>query len=216
MGAVQRLCTHVVWLQHGRLVGQGPTEQLVARYLADSGASSRPGQDVDLSGASRRGTQEARFVALRYTSNNPRTADRPYPDGPLDLTLRLASDRNRRVMSLAVSLYDRQGTQLVNADSRALGEPIYLHPGDNFVGVRIAGLHLKPGTYVLGLYLADPGHLYDRIDAAAPIEVVEPRAQGPGPRPPNDGCVTCDFAVSVEVPPDEFGGPTREAVRTSV
>jgi len=36
IAAIQNLCQRVVWLQHGRLVAEGPTEEVVRRYLSIS------------------------------------------------------------------------------------------------------------------------------------------------------------------------------------
>ncbi|HEY1192514.1 MAG TPA: hypothetical protein VGE74_33125, partial [Gemmata sp.] len=39
LGAITDMCTSVVWMQHGRIVAQGPPQEIVDRYVA---AASNP------------------------------------------------------------------------------------------------------------------------------------------------------------------------------
>jgi hypothetical protein len=150
---------------------------------------------ADLTQISRRGSQQARFATLSYSSANATVHDRAYPDGPLTIVLSIDSDCNRLVSSLAVSFFTRSGTKLVNADTVALGQSVKLRRGRTQVTVAIERLHLTPGTYIVGLWLASRHGHFDFVGSAAELEVVEVPGTRVGARPPSDGCVTCTFSL---------------------
>jgi lipopolysaccharide transport system ATP-binding protein len=196
MNAVQRLCSSSILLERGRLVAYGNTPEIVTRYLSSSAGAITPASWIDLSAMGRRGTGRARFTAIWYGSDNETLELQPYSDGPLDVALIIESDEARAVGSIAVTLYDEYGTKLVNADTIMLGQEIPLEAGRNVVRLRINRLHLNPGIYVLGLWVADPpAEIYDFTESAIRIEVVRLESEGFGLRPASDGSVVCDFEV---------------------
>lgn len=175
MNALQRLCPSSLLLDHGQLVAQGPTSSVIEQYLSTAASKSEgPNRKIDLSEHKREGNGEVRFAAVSYTSNDPAVSDFPRTNGTLDVSLTLVSKANRSVGSIAVVIFDRYGTKLVNADTMALGSPVDLREGENQIELRIDQLHLNPGLYTLGLWAADPPvEIYDYISAALLIEVVE-------------------------------------------
>jgi hypothetical protein len=91
-----------------------------------------------------------------------------------------------------VTIYDLQGTKLVNADTVALGRTIRLEPGTHRLTVRIPELHLNPGVYVMGFWLAGPlDTIYDFVLSGFELEVVALQSPGLGRPPTDDGMVTC-------------------------
>ena len=149
----------------------------------------------------RTGTGQARFTKFWYSSLNERLGFKPYCGGPVEFALSVYSDSARSVGSLAVTIYDQHGTKLVNADTVSLGQVVGLKQGRTLVRLRIKELHLNPGVYVLGLWLASPaGEVFDYLTSAAKIEVValESGTFGLGGRPGADGAVVCHFELEVD------------------
>ncbi|HJT82543.1 MAG TPA: ABC transporter ATP-binding protein [Chthoniobacterales bacterium] len=197
MNAVQRMCAHGVLLQEGRIACQGPVNDVIGAYLAAGGsAATEAGDWLDLGDAKRFGTGELRFSSVRYRSDLEAAGYQPYPDGALDFTLVITSDSSRAAGSVAVTFYTRDGTKLVNADTLRLGQLIEFDRGRNELHFRIKRLHLNSGTYVVGLYLADsPGLIFDHIESAFEITVVDLETNRLGGKPVYDGSVSCDFEV---------------------
>jgi hypothetical protein len=196
MDAVQRLCTRAVLLERGRAVAAGATQGIVAQYLARAGTPSSSGTWVDLSSVERTGTGAVRVVQARYRSETDRAGGQPYPDGPLTIGLEIDAAASCTIPSLAVTLYDMQGTKLVNADTVATGRTLQLEPGRHQLTVRIPELHLNPGVYQMGFWLAGPlGAVYDFIPAGFEVEVVALQTPGLGRAPTDDGVVTCRLEV---------------------
>ena len=195
--AINRLCSHAVMLEHGRLTAFGRTAEVVAQYLSRDYQRPRPGVRVDVSRAPRTGTGAARFVAV--TSAADAADGALYPGGPLEFVLEIESDTARQVRSLAVFLSEQYGTKVLNADTVHVDRPVRLREGRTRVRLRIAAVHLMPGVYRVGLWLAEPvqaqsvSGAYDYVESAFEIEILRAPAQtaaGPG------GIVACAFDVA--------------------
>jgi lipopolysaccharide transport system ATP-binding protein len=205
MNAILRLCNRCGLLRGGELVEFGPTADVVRRYLSGDPSGAEPAQWIDTSGLPRRGTEEVRVEAIRYASDDPHIDWQPYPSGPLDILLSLRSDRPRRAQSIAITLYDQNGTKLVNADTLNLGAVVPLQAGINTIRLRMEELHLNPGVYSLGFWVAGAGQtVFDFSESAVRVEVVDVQREGFGKRTSKDGVVPVRFSVTTEIDPSKF------------
>ena len=197
LNAVQRLCTRGILLDQGRVVADGAVADIARQYLTETlerSISAPPGLWIRLDRHARHGTGAAAFDSVRYVSDNPAIGYQSYSGGPIEFTIKIHSDLARRASSLAVTLYDEQGTRLVNADTVELGQSVRLQHGLTTVSLRIHTLHLRPGTYVVGFWLADvSGEVYDHLSSAILLEVADLQAIGFGSR--TLGVVNCEFSV---------------------
>jgi hypothetical protein len=196
MDAVQRLCSRAVLLERGRAVAAGPTAEVVGQYLARSAAPAAAGAWIDLSSVERSGSGVATVQQASYWSEEGAAGGRPFPDGPLTVALTVEVAAACTIPSLAVTLYDLQGTKLVNADTIAMGHTLRLGAGTHRLTLRIPELHLNPGVYRMGFWIAGPlGTIYDLIPDGCEIEIVASHATGPGRTATDDGLVTCRLEV---------------------
>lgn len=197
LDAIQRLCPRSLLIDHGRVIAQGDSANVVSRYLSCGNNRSEPNTWIDVSSARRkRGTGDARFIAVRYSSLSEAVAFQPYPGGALEFVLAISSTSPRSVESLAVLLSTRTGTKLINADTMSQGASVRLREGRNIVRLRIEQVHLNPGAYVVGLWLSrSPGVILDQVQSAFEINLVPTGSQGFGAKPLFDGAVPCRFEV---------------------
>jgi lipopolysaccharide transport system ATP-binding protein len=194
MKAIQRLCDRCLLLKAGRLVDYDATESIVRRYMLTGTAAALPLEWINVEHVARTGTGQARFQGVQYTSHNTAAACEPYPDGALEFRFVIDADVPQSVGSLTVTIRDHHGTRLVSADSLATRRSIQLNGGKNTVRLTIRALHLLPGEYVVGLWLADTvGEVMDSLEAAFTMRVVDVASSGAGLGP--DGVVTCDIDV---------------------
>ena len=154
--AIQRLCSHAVMLEAGQVAAFGDTSTVVGQYLSRDYLRPAPGARIDVSTLPRTGTGAARFVSVWYTNGSGVESGNAYPDGPLEFVLEIESDAPRDVRSLSVFLLEQYGTKVLNADTLHLDRTVSLRQGRNRLRLRIASIHLLPGTYRVGLWLADP------------------------------------------------------------
>ena len=201
MDAIQRLCSRCLFMENGQLTAMGDTATVVARYLSNHDYKAQPNEWIHVAQVSRRGTGQARFVAARYSSLNEAVGFHPYSNGPVEILLAIESDSARTVGSLAVTFYSLSGTKLVNADTSSIGREVTLREGRNLIKIVIQKLHLNPGPYLVGLWLANPisakkiGGEYDHIQSAFEVAVVHHSSGSLGLRSTADGVVTCQFDV---------------------
>jgi lipopolysaccharide transport system ATP-binding protein len=196
--ALRRLCSHALMLETGRVAAFGETAPVVAHYLSRDYQRPAPGTRIDVSALPRSGTGAARFLSVSYSNGSAVADGKAYSDGPLEFVLDIQSDGPRQVRSLAVFLTEQYGTKVLNADTVHLDRAVSLRQGRNVVRVRVAAVHLTPGFYRVGLWLAEPvqaqtvSGAYDYLESAFELEVVrlESAAQaGAG------ALVTCEFTV---------------------
>lgn len=196
MEAIQRLCRRTLLMADGRLVADGGSQEVTGRYLLRTLRGSRPGECITLADAGREGSGEARFVEVRY--HDPGQPSAPLvPGGPLSFELCIEASRPLVAGSVAVVLYDGRGTKLVNADTVSLGQPLPLDAGLNRLRLDIAAVHLNPGTYVVGLWLAAGplGAPVDFVERAFELDVIPEAAASLGMQSRSDGLVSCSFSV---------------------
>jgi lipopolysaccharide transport system ATP-binding protein len=195
MNALQRLCPRSILLDHGRLLAQDDTSRIIEQYLATaSSESTGPNSLINISDQKHDGTGKVRFESITYSSNNPSLAYHPYTNGPFEVSVNLISKSACSVGSLAVVIFDRYGTKLVNADALSFGKPITLREGMNSIKFRMDQLHLNPGMYTIGLWAADPPiEVYDHVPSAALFEVVETEKEKI--RVQSDGLVPVKFQI---------------------
>jgi lipopolysaccharide transport system ATP-binding protein len=196
MNALQRLCPKSVLLNHGKLVMQGDTADVIEKYLSTTSTKSDgPDTSIRISNQSRQGTGKVRFDAISYTSNNEQSGNFPFTNGRLEFVIELHSDIDRSIGSIAVTIFDKYGTSLVNMDTYSLGNAISLREGKNRLKLLAEQLHLNPGIYTIGLWAADPPfEVYDVIPSVALIEVVETERKNI--RVKSDGLVPVKFQVA--------------------
>jgi lipopolysaccharide transport system ATP-binding protein len=198
--AIQRLCSQCIMMERGQLLDYSEPNRIITRYLSTGSHKAFPNEWFNLSDSKRAfGDGKAHFVAAQYSSLNEETDYQAYPDGAIEFLLAIESNEPRKVGSLAVAVYDQTGNRLVNADSLCLGETVQLQQGKNLVKVRIEQLHLKSGTFGIGFWLAHPqtNQIFDYIESAFEIQVVDFEPERFGAKPTDDGIVSCRFSLSV-------------------
>jgi lipopolysaccharide transport system ATP-binding protein len=126
MGAIQRLCPQSIWIDGGKLIRFGPTDNAVHAYLDRSSETNLSGQ-MDLSNwPNRYGSGEARILSARILDDNFNITTTVYRAGfmaveftfqnrlakPLHYSIVVMSDTGEKILHL--SYYDTPG---VNVDS---------------------------------------------------------------------------------------------------
>ncbi len=196
MNAIQRLCPTSILFERGRMVASGSTRDIAGAYLSSGVSNSRPGAWIDASQMRRSGSGAVSVQELQYRSDNAETQFQPYPGGPMEVTLKVLSDAWRSINSVAIILYDKNGTKLINADTISLGRTIELAKGTTLLRITIDALYLNPGSYTLGWWLANHrAEVFDFCDSAIELDLIDNQESQFGIQPPADGAVMCTFTV---------------------
>jgi lipopolysaccharide transport system ATP-binding protein len=207
MAAVSALCQRVILLDAGRIAMDGPASQVVDRYHGRMFASSH--QRTDLQDVERSGSGRARFVSVAVTPHDAAGEALPATVPGCDLTFDLVLESGEDVQHtiVAVVVYDARGYRLVDLNSELKGEYPSLRAGERLRVQFVArDVRLKPGSYLVGLWVGRRKETIDHIDpattftvAARPEDVKHEHYPGP---------YMCEFDLAVRAADER---PTRAA-----
>jgi lipopolysaccharide transport system ATP-binding protein len=170
MGAINRLCRRVLWLDRGRIRECGPRETLVARYLARSPVNRD--RVVRLDGARRSPFVQAdrlRLTGLEWLTHLPLRHGEP-------VRARVHFETNAPVSSVspAVAFNNREGGRVLTYhmyDKEVRRE--FVCPGKHSVDLLVNSLTLGPGIYNLEIgFTSGDFRGLDSIPDCAQVEVV--------------------------------------------
>ena len=203
MNAIQRLCKRAILVDQGQIKLIGDAMAVSEKYQYDTTQVATLSSWMDVTNVQRTGDGSAKFVAVRLFGNEEGMGE-IVTGGRLHVEVMIQSTVERTVSSIAVTVFDSNGTKLINADSVSQGMSVLLGKGLSRYRFAIDAVHLTAGTYVLGLWLANyPGHVIDRVPVALLFDVMSNGT-------PNtfgvqiDGVVPCSFHLSPLEPAREF------------
>ena len=173
LAAVNALCSRSVLLEKGEVAMDGPTHEITTAYYVHA---SNPAEDnPDLCGRPRTGTGKAIFTSLTL---RPLGSDGKPISGPrtgCDLSIETTIEARAFLpdSNVAVIIYDRGGYRLVDVNINQKGEFLRLQPGEKArIRFLIRELLLKPGTYLVGVWLGRNNlEETDSIEYAVTLEV---------------------------------------------
>ncbi len=186
MAAIQELCSRVVYLQDGRVVGDGAADKLISQYLASSQRAAVPRLHTPVSIG-----HAIELQAFEMAPSVVASGDR------VTFTITLYAHVAARVGELAILIYSSHETRVAIVDLRACGLPVSLAPGQTWtLSGWIKSLPLVEGGYRIGLYAGAGeflGNLFDLIELSV---VRRPSANGFAPYPAvHRGVVELQYGV---------------------
>jgi lipopolysaccharide transport system ATP-binding protein len=154
MAAVSALCSRVLLLDTGRLVADGPVAEVTHLYQAGVHPGDADGTDV--TGREHYGSGRARFVSLEIVPETRTSRPASYLHAGDSLLIRTRIRAVARVdnANAAVIVYDANGYRVIDVSTALAGSFVTIEPGEDVVVTfRLYDLLLKPGTYLVGLWL---------------------------------------------------------------
>jgi lipopolysaccharide transport system ATP-binding protein len=172
MAAVEHLCPRAIWIESGRVHEDGPSPEVLRRYMGMYAAAEGAARDLRAA-TNRRGSGAARYRALAFLDEygEPvplvRSGDR--------IRVRFAYDVLERVVNpiFGFQLFSESGVFLTDVSTWNLGVEIpELQPGQGHVDLNVDALNLMPGRYFLSLWLTSPdGTRHDVLEHAATLDI---------------------------------------------
>ncbi len=177
LAAVSALCDRGVLIERGRVIGDGPVEEVLARYVE----MVREGGDLDLRDREdRQGDGRLRFTSLSVTG--PQGAPRTWDDAQFSLFYEATSDLPEVMTSFAV--YGPLGEPVFQMTNRIAGQEFRNLPRKGEIRCMVPSIPIAPGLYTINLYCEVNGVLADWIHGAGTFEIVERDVFGSGHLPP--------------------------------
>jgi lipopolysaccharide transport system ATP-binding protein len=177
LASVTALCTRALLLEHGKLVADGGTEEVVEGYLhavrSESHADLRDRSD-------RRGDGRLRFVSLAVDG-----ADGARSGSDCSIRLSYEAQSPEADLFVGIAVQGPLGEPIFLCTNRLSGDSLATAAPDGEIACTISQLPLLPGRYTINVYAEVAGVLADWIEDAAGFEVLESDVFGTGQLPPS-------------------------------
>jgi lipopolysaccharide transport system ATP-binding protein len=155
LGSLRRLCPRSYWLDGGRIVAEGSSDDVVRRYLQDAEAGDHEGDVAIGDDARRMGTGDARFTRASLLDAEGHRVTTLHLGEPIRVSLSFEVTRpfDQAVIEVGISTEDGQRIATVqNVDFG--GEPVALERGVHTATVDIDP-GMLPGSYAIDIALHD-------------------------------------------------------------
>jgi ABC-type polysaccharide/polyol phosphate transport system ATPase subunit len=154
LGSITQLCRRAIWLDHGQIQGDGPSEEIVQRYVRGSIG------DVPRADFTPDATQRVQVLAAHIADEHGRALDHPERGQPLMLRVRFVVREPLPVVAVGLSVQNQRGIRVLDEvwgeysdDVLAIDDP----PREIDVALTIPPI-LPAGDYLLGVWI---GSSYD-------------------------------------------------------
>ena len=174
MLAVQNLCSRVIWLQDGRIVGDGTPADIVSRYLRTS--ASMLTEQVWSDVAQAPGNHKVRLHKISVRGLDRDRPDQLTIDQPCEVEVEYWNQRPQAVLHTTLHVYTEQG---ILAFSTGSAEQTTIEDGSFPVGLFRSVCHvpanlLNTGVHrIVLLIVEDRSSVICRLEDALSFEMVE-------------------------------------------
>lgn len=170
MESIINLCSRTIWLELGKIKGEGPSGEIVREYLA---ATRERAKTISLAERTdRRGNGNIRFTGFEMRNEKGDTVEVAHTGDTIDFVLHYVSTLDTaRNVKVSITIVDNVNHKLVILATNITGENFESLPPEGEMICRINRLPLLPGTYTLDLNMNDITSIADRISNAAVLEV---------------------------------------------
>lgn len=173
LAAINSLCTRCLLMERGRLVLSGSPGEVTSHYQAKVHQTAQHSSRLDE--VERYGSGKARFTGLRVQSYGATGALSDYIETGAELEIKVEITCNEKIedANVAVIIYDVNGVRLVDVNTALKGNFLTLKRGEQArVSFYLHDVLLKPGAYLLGLWLGRGGiEEIDSVQQAACFSV---------------------------------------------
>lgn len=162
----RQLCSRAIWLQKGKLISDGPSYEVIGRYMRDTYLSAGGDEAAPMPGDSRWGSQEASITSVTFIDSNGQRRD-TYETGE-SVTVRVEFVANERIehpqFGIGIHRIDDVHVAAPNNMQSGVTVPYILGPGA--FEYRIDSLPLLQGDYefTAAIYDEHAIHPYDHHD----------------------------------------------------
>lgn len=184
MAAVQNLCNTAMYLRHGQLVSQGPTDQVVAEYLRAADGSN--GSEL-ASRNDRQGNGAIRFTQLALCDGQGRSIAAAQTGADLRIDLHFSAGHGPlRNLHVAMGIDDVYGQRILHLSNETTGQIFDVADGSSRVSIHLPRCPLLPGSYGFTLFSTVNGEMADYLLNAGTFHVESGDYFGTGRLPAGD------------------------------
>ncbi|MFN8125134.1 MAG: ABC transporter ATP-binding protein [Candidatus Nanopelagicales bacterium] len=176
MSAVESMCDHAIWLDHGQVAASGTAADVVRDYVGSvnraeaerAGSSGQSGSEMTRSGSG--GIRVDRLEALGSGSTFLEAG------APARLRLHYEADRDIPACHAGITFHHESGATVAHCVTWDEG-PFAVEAGTGYFDFLMDPVLLEPASYWVSTTLAIQGHVFDRLDRGFTLPV---RGDGTG------------------------------------
>ena len=153
LGSITQLCRRAIWLDHGQIQGDGPSEEIVQRYVRGS-VGSLPRVDFTPDP-----TQRVQVLTADVADEEGRPVDHPERGEPLTFRVRFVVREPLPVVAFGLSIQDQRGIRILEEVWGEHGDVLAIDAPPQEVDVALTVPPMLPaGDFLLGIWI---GSTYD-------------------------------------------------------
>lgn len=178
---LQRLCTHLLWIEHGVLQNFGPAVEVSAQYQEFTNNRQGIIQRRESAGFPRWGTQEIEITEVRLLNHKNEEAEQFYVGESLTLEIHYHAHHPIEEPEFGMAIHRQDGVHVTGTNTRIGQLKLGVIHGRGVVRHHIPKLNLLPSLYRISL-VAQNIHssvTYDFHNNAYPFHVVSQMVDGP-------------------------------------
>jgi lipopolysaccharide transport system ATP-binding protein len=171
MAAIENLCPRTIWIDAGRMRMDGPSDKVIAAYLATFSESQRTGYDLE-SIQGRGGNGAVRLTRVDFTDEEGNPAALFRCGEPLRARIHYRAKESIRDPKFGLEVYSDMGTKILTASTWHAGYYIpSIDAGEGWIDLVIDDLFLQPNRYYISLWIRSTGVFFDNLEHCLAIDV---------------------------------------------
>jgi lipopolysaccharide transport system ATP-binding protein len=176
MAAIENLCPRTVWIDAGQLRMDGPSNKVIASYLATFSESQRTGYDLE-NVPNRGGNGQIRYTRVDFFNAHGQPTSVFRTGEPLRARFHYRINERLRDPHFGMIIYSDLGTRVCTVSTWHAGYQIpNTEPGEGTIELEIEDLFLQPNRYFLSLFVDTYGQRHDSLEHCIAIDVEDSNA----------------------------------------
>jgi lipopolysaccharide transport system ATP-binding protein len=171
MEAILGLCPRTIWINHGQLVQDGPSREVVQQYTKES--MERAAQR-SLEGKARQGAGVIEFTGFHLRDSHGKPTPHALCGDPVDMVIDYRSGNGQDLKNVTVWIWLRDPLRkpLTCLWSMLTNQDFQRIPSKGRLVCRLPQVNLAPGSYMVDLAASVNRNRSDKLMEAAKLEVM--------------------------------------------
>lgn len=150
---MRNLCTHLIWMEHGRVKAAGKVQTVIEQYMDHFREEAQPGGAV--SGFRRWGTGDVEINNVRLLDGAGEAKTAFGVEEAISFEIQYDAHRPVECPEFGLAIYSQDGTHIAGPNNIEAGFPIEKIEGPGVVRLVLEGNTLLPGRYRLTAAIHD-------------------------------------------------------------
>lgn len=171
MPSIQRLCSHAILLDQGRVCVSGDTKVVIQNYLSGAQQIASSVDLTTLPRGRRRGSGTARFQSVELLNFEGRPTQEFSQGEPIKVRFTILAKQKLENVAFGFSFISRDGVEIMGSAAHDGGVPSTLKEGLSTFQCDVVPMVLCPGTYTVRGAIFVPSEVMDHIDEMLGFEI---------------------------------------------